>query len=128
MFGWRSNVPQPAPAPELSLHDTLVQNTLAYRNNSATRIEDAAQETYRIVKNAVLAHSKKNLTTMYTLNTVNDKASSCPLLAQLAANERDHALVTVRDRLVNVDKVECHIDGTVIKILWRLPETVPQDQ
>jgi hypothetical protein len=124
MFHWRT--PAPTPAPQPTFHDILVKNTLAYQQGSAARIDQAALATYKIVKDALLDFSTKSLTTVFALNTVHGGATP---LGLLAANERDHALVKVQNILIEEDKLECHIDGTCIKVIWRLPaeaaKTVP---
>lgn len=124
MFSWRST-----PSNVVSLHDQLAANTLAYRQGRPARVESAVREVYSTVKSAVGAYSLVNSPSVFVFNTAHyqssqylPRPSSDSVLSNLSADERDEVLAKVRDLFVNNDGLESHVDGTCIKLVWRLPE------
>jgi hypothetical protein len=124
MFSWRST-PQPALAP-VSLHDTLVRNTMNYRTQLPEHIKKVADTTYPVIRDAVIKHSCNNANNLFIFSTgvyIHGQGpdTELPDLANLTYEERDKVLEHVKERFV-AEGVECHVDGTCIKIIWRLPE------
>lgn len=128
MFSWRSNTSN-----AVSFRDQLAANTLAYRQGRQTRVEAATREVYSLVKSAASAYSLVNSSTVFVFNTAYYQSNQYlprppvdSVLSNLSVDERDEVLTKVRDLFVNNDGLECHVDGTCIKVIWTLPENSTQ--
>ena len=119
MFGWRNNTSNIVTSTNTSnvnstnLHDRLVANTAAYRRGRKTRVEEETKRVYAQLKDLALAFSKNNNTTIFYHN---------PVFDNLCIYERFEALENIRTLFLNNDGVECYIDGTTVKIIWRMPD------
>lgn len=100
-------------------------NTLRFRESRGTTLARYRESLYNVITKDITTHSLANSLAELHFNFVSpDFCKKVTGLADVTSQERDTLLTSLALRLKE-DKFETYVDGTMLKVIWTVPELQP---